>query len=119
TAANSANRRMSSGVSGSRRPGSSFPNGNNDSTSTSAPFPRVDSSGFPGASPDAPHDPGMATLPRVQPAEALTASDAHKRRQLRRMKAVALGLLVLAAAVYVAATLAGADGWLGYVQAFA
>lgn len=61
----------------------------------------------------------MATLPLVQPADALTASDVHKRRQLRRMKAVALGLLVLAAAVYVAATLAGADGWLGYVQAFA
>jgi len=43
--------------------------------------------------------------------------DARKRRDLRRMKAVALGLLVLAAVVYVAATVAGAEGWLGYVQA--
>ena len=35
------------------------------------------------------------------------------------MKAVALSLLVLAALVYVAATAAGAEGGLGYVQAFA
>ena len=51
------------------------------------------------------------------PESDLSQSDAAKRAQLRRMKAVALALLGLAAVVYVAATVAGADGWLGYVQA--
>jgi uncharacterized membrane-anchored protein YjiN (DUF445 family) len=44
-------------------------------------------------------------------------ADQVKRASLRRMKAVALGLLVLAAVVYVVVTVAGPDGWLGYVQA--
>lgn len=46
-------------------------------------------------------------------------TDLAKRAQLRRMKAVALGLLVFAAVVYVVVTVAGADGWRGYVQAAA
>ncbi len=46
-------------------------------------------------------------------------ADAAKQASLRRMKAVALGLLVAAAIVYVVVTVIGADGWLGYVQAFA
>lgn len=45
------------------------------------------------------------------------AADLEKRASLRWMKLVALGLLVVAAAVYVAATVAGPQGWLGYVQA--
>jgi uncharacterized membrane-anchored protein YjiN (DUF445 family) len=44
-------------------------------------------------------------------------ADQAKRSSLRRMKAVALGLLLLAAVVYVLVTVAGPDGWLGYVQA--
>ncbi|HUF97814.1 MAG TPA: DUF445 domain-containing protein [Ilumatobacter sp.] len=47
------------------------------------------------------------------------ALDADKARDLRRMKAVALGLLVAAAALYVIVTLADPEGWKGYVQAFA
>lgn len=35
------------------------------------------------------------------------------------MKAIALGLLLAAAVVYIVATVAGPDGWVGYVQAFA
>jgi len=35
------------------------------------------------------------------------------------MKAVALALLLLAAVVYVVTTMAGAEGWVGYVQSFA
>jgi uncharacterized membrane-anchored protein YjiN (DUF445 family) len=42
-----------------------------------------------------------------------------RRRDLRRMKAVALALLVTAAIVYVVTELAGGDGWVGYVRAFA
>jgi len=49
----------------------------------------------------------------------LDASDLDKQASLQRMKVVALGLLVLAAFVYVVVTVAGPDGWLGYVQAFA
>ncbi|HWL45196.1 MAG TPA: DUF445 domain-containing protein [Ilumatobacter sp.] len=45
------------------------------------------------------------------------ATDLDKQRSLRRMKMVALGLLGLAAVVYVVVTIAGAEGWLGYVQA--
>ena len=44
-------------------------------------------------------------------------ADQAKRASLRRMKVVALGLLVLAAVVYVIVTAVGAEGWLGYVQA--
>jgi uncharacterized membrane-anchored protein YjiN (DUF445 family) len=46
-------------------------------------------------------------------------SDATKLQSLRRMKIVALGLLLAAAAVYVATELDGGDGWIGYVRAFA
>jgi uncharacterized membrane-anchored protein YjiN (DUF445 family) len=49
----------------------------------------------------------------------LTTDDLDRRRGLRRMKVVALGLLVAAAIVYVIATVAGAEGAWGYVQAFA
>jgi len=42
-----------------------------------------------------------------------------RRRDLRRMKAVALALLLTAAIVYVVTELAGGDGWVGYVRAFA
>ncbi|MEM8708444.1 MAG: DUF445 domain-containing protein [Actinomycetota bacterium] len=45
--------------------------------------------------------------------------DLQRRRELRRMKGVALSLLLAAAVVYVLATAAGAEGGLGYVQAFA
>lgn len=45
--------------------------------------------------------------------------DAERSRDLRRMKLVALSLLVAAAIVFVAAHLAGGEGWLGYVEAFA
>jgi uncharacterized membrane-anchored protein YjiN (DUF445 family) len=47
------------------------------------------------------------------------AADLEKQRALRRMKAVALGLLLLAAAIYVVTELDGGDGWVGYVRAFA
>ena len=49
----------------------------------------------------------------------LDALDADKARDLRRMKAVALALLVAAAALYIIVTLNEPDGWKGYVQAFA
>lgn len=45
--------------------------------------------------------------------------DTERQRGLRRMKAVALGLLILAAIVYVITTVVGPEGWIGYVQAFA
>ena len=45
--------------------------------------------------------------------------DLERRRELRRMKGVALSLLLLAAVVYIVVTAAGAEGALGYVQAFA
>jgi uncharacterized membrane-anchored protein YjiN (DUF445 family) len=48
-----------------------------------------------------------------------TPEDLERRRGLRRMKAVAVGLLVAAAVVYVIATSAGGEGTWGYVQAFA
>ncbi len=47
------------------------------------------------------------------------ATDLDKQRALRRMKAVALGLLLLAAVIYVVTELDGGDGWVGYVRAFA
>ena len=46
-------------------------------------------------------------------------TDADRRRNLRRMKAIALALLGAAAVVYVITTIVGADGWVGYLQAFA
>lgn len=44
--------------------------------------------------------------------------EAERRRSLRRMKAVALGLLIAAAIVYVITKIHGGDGWVGYVRAF-
>lgn len=44
-----------------------------------------------------------------------TAADAVRRGALRRMRTVAVSLLLFAAAVYVATL--GADGWLGFVNA--
>jgi uncharacterized membrane-anchored protein YjiN (DUF445 family) len=43
------------------------------------------------------------------------AADELRRRGLRRMRSIAVGLLVFAAAVYVATL--GQDGWLGFVNA--
>ena len=43
--------------------------------------------------------------------------DRERARALRRMKAIAFGLLALAAGVYAVATAAGAEGAWGYVQA--
>ncbi len=43
------------------------------------------------------------------------AADEARRRGLRRMRTIAVGLLVLAAVVYVATR--GQDGWLGFVNA--
>ena len=59
---------------------------------------------------------------RTRPAPAplslqLTEADEGRRRGLRRMRAVALSLLVLAAVVY--AITYGDDGWRGYVNAAA
>jgi uncharacterized membrane-anchored protein YjiN (DUF445 family) len=48
-----------------------------------------------------------------------TSSDLDKQRALRRMKAVALGLLIAAAVVYAITKSHGGDGWVGYVRAFA
>jgi uncharacterized membrane-anchored protein YjiN (DUF445 family) len=47
------------------------------------------------------------------------AGDAEKQRDLRRMKLVALGLLLAAAVVFVIARASGPDGAMGYVLAFA
>lgn len=61
---------------------------------------------------------------RASFAEALagadSAADAERRRGLRRMKAVALGFLLGATAVFLVCTWAqsqGAPGWVGYVRA--
>ncbi len=48
-----------------------------------------------------------------------TLTDAQRLSDLRRMKAIALGLLVLAAAIYVVTRIDGRDGWVGYLRAFA
>lgn len=45
-------------------------------------------------------------------------NDAERLRSLRRMKAVALALLVAAAIVYVITKIDGGGGWVGYVRAF-
>jgi uncharacterized membrane-anchored protein YjiN (DUF445 family) len=54
----------------------------------------------------------------VRPMDAFVV-DTDRQRGLRRMKLVALGLLVLAAIVFVVTTVQGAEGWVGYLQAFA
>jgi uncharacterized membrane-anchored protein YjiN (DUF445 family) len=54
----------------------------------------------------------MTTISIITPDPA---ADEQRRRGLRRMRTVAVGLLVLAAIVYVATF--GADGWLGFVNA--
>jgi uncharacterized membrane-anchored protein YjiN (DUF445 family) len=54
----------------------------------------------------------------VPPMDAFEV-DTDRQRALRRMKAVALALLLAAAAVFVVTAVVGADGWVGYVQAFA
>ena len=48
-----------------------------------------------------------------------STTDLARARDLRRMKAFALGLLLVAAAVFVWAHMDGRDGWVGYVRAFA
>ena len=47
----------------------------------------------------------------------LTGDEARRRAELRRMKATAVGLLLVATAVFVASALAGEDapGWVAYV----
>jgi uncharacterized membrane-anchored protein YjiN (DUF445 family) len=45
--------------------------------------------------------------------------DTERARDLRRMKAFALGLLLVAVGVFVWARIDGRDGWVGYVRAFA
>jgi uncharacterized membrane-anchored protein YjiN (DUF445 family) len=47
-----------------------------------------------------------------------TALDLERLGALRKMKALALALLVAAAVVYVVTKLDGGDGWVGYVRAF-
>jgi uncharacterized membrane-anchored protein YjiN (DUF445 family) len=46
------------------------------------------------------------------------SADVERARDLRRMKLVALSLLVAAAVVFVITTVHGGDGWVGYVRAF-
>jgi uncharacterized membrane-anchored protein YjiN (DUF445 family) len=48
----------------------------------------------------------------------LSPIDAERASGLRRMKMVALALLVAAAIVYVITKVDGGDGWVGYVRAF-
>lgn len=55
---------------------------------------------------------GGVSLPLITPEPE---ADAARRTALRRMRIVAVSLLLLAAAVYVATL--GADGWLGFVNA--
>jgi len=50
---------------------------------------------------------------------AAPLTDLDKLRALRRMKAVALSMLLAAAVVFVVTTRQGAEGWVGYVRAFA
>jgi uncharacterized membrane-anchored protein YjiN (DUF445 family) len=52
-------------------------------------------------------------------AEELSPAQLGKRRDLRRMKLIALGFLVLAGAIYLVTDLLGGQGWLGYVRAMA
>ena len=55
------------------------------------------------------------TRPAISMITPDPAADEARRRGLRRMRTVAVGLLVLAAVVYVATR--GQDGWLGFVNA--
>jgi uncharacterized membrane-anchored protein YjiN (DUF445 family) len=57
-----------------------------------------------------------ADVPEGPPIES--AADAERARDLRRMKLVALSLLVAAAVVFVITTIHGGGGWVGYVRAF-
>ena len=50
---------------------------------------------------------------------AAPLTDLEKARALRRMKAVALSMLLAAAVVFVVTTRHGGEGWVGYVRAFA
>ncbi len=47
-----------------------------------------------------------------------TPVDLERRRGLRKMKALALALLLAAAVVYVITKIHGGDGWVGYLRAF-
>ncbi|MGI8870207.1 MAG: DUF445 domain-containing protein [Mycobacteriales bacterium] len=61
-----------------------------------------------------------AGRPRAGDADALSAKDAERRRALFRMKAVALGLLLAAAVVWLVCVLVGGgQAWVGYVKATA
>src|SRR5882757_1206874 len=64
-----------------------------------------------------PHGRGYAG--RVPERASLTPRDAERRRALIRMKAVAAGLLLFAALVWVLCVVLGNGGWVGYVQATA
>ena len=48
-----------------------------------------------------------------------SALDLERQRGLRKMKALAVLLLLVAAVVYVITKIDGGDGWVGYVRAFA
>ncbi|HTH06163.1 MAG TPA: DUF445 family protein, partial [Ilumatobacteraceae bacterium] len=50
---------------------------------------------------------------------AAPLTDIDKLRALRRMKAVALSMLLAAAVVFVVTTRQGSEGWVGYLRAFA
>ena len=58
------------------------------------------------------HPTGRPAISMITPDPA---ADEARRRGLRRMRTVAVGLLVFAAVVYVATR--GQDGWLGFVNA--
>ncbi len=58
------------------------------------------------------HNRALMTIPLITPAPE---ADAHRRRALRQMRGLALGLLLLAAVVYVVTR--DRDGFLGYVNA--
>ena len=51
--------------------------------------------------------------------EELTPAQLTKRTQLRRMKLIATGFLLVATVIYVVTTMLGGEGWLGYVKAAA
>jgi uncharacterized membrane-anchored protein YjiN (DUF445 family) len=51
--------------------------------------------------------------------EQLTPAQLTKRHELRRMKAVAGGLLLVAAIVYIVTTVVGGPAWVGYLRATA
>jgi uncharacterized membrane-anchored protein YjiN (DUF445 family) len=51
--------------------------------------------------------------------EQLTPAQLAKRRDLRRMKLVATGFLLVATVVYIVTTIAGGHGWVGYLRATA